>query len=133
MPKHPDLQIARARALRRDASEAEQRLWQRLRNRQIEGLKFRRQHEIGPFIADLVCDEAKLIVEADGGQHAEQAVADAHRTAWLEAQGYRVLRFWNHEILQDTDDVLERIRSVALERAGRIAPHPNPLPPGERG
>jgi very-short-patch-repair endonuclease len=133
MPKHPDLQVTRARALRQNASEAEQRLWQHLRNRQIEGLKFRRQHEIGPFIADLVCDEAKLIVEADGGQHAEQAETDARRTAWLEAQGYRVLRFWNHEILQSTDDVLEQIRRLALERLEKLAPHPNPLPGGERG
>jgi len=132
MPQHPPIQIANARNLRREGSDAEQRLWLHLRNRQLENLKFRRQHAIGPFIADLVCDEAKLIVEADGGQHAEQADDDARRTAWLERQGYRVLRFWNDEILRNTVAVLEEIRRVALERS-RAAPHPNPLPGGERG
>lgn len=136
MPKHPDLQITHARALRHDASDAEQRLWHFLRNRRLEGLKFRRQHEIGPYIVDLVCDQAGLIVEADGGQHMEQAEYDAQRTAWLEARGYRVLRFWNDAVLRDTEAVLEEIRRVALARVGvatvTAAPHPGPLPGGER-
>jgi very-short-patch-repair endonuclease len=133
MPQHPPTQIAHARDLRREASDAEQLLWRHLRNRQLVGLKFRRQHAIGPFIADLVCDEAKLIVEADGGQHVEQAAQDARRSAWLETQGYRVLRFWNDDILVRTAEVLEKIRRVALAPVDTTAPHPNPLPGGERG
>jgi len=114
MPKHPDAQIAHARGLRREATDAEQRLWLHLRDRQLEGLKFRRQHSIGPFIADLVCDEARLIVEADGGQHADQVEHDNQRTAWFEARGYQVLRFWNNQILEHTTAVLEEIRRVVL-------------------
>jgi very-short-patch-repair endonuclease len=133
MPKHPALQVARARTLRHDASDAENLPWRHLRGRQLANLKFRRQHELGPYIVDLVCDEARLIVEADGGQHAAQIEADARRTAWLEARGYRVLRFWNNEILANPTGVLEVIRRVALERIGDPPPpHPNPLPEGER-
>jgi very-short-patch-repair endonuclease len=133
MPKHPELQVARARTLRRDASDAENLPWRHLRDRQVASLKFRRQHELGPYIVDLVCDEARLIVEADGGQHAATIEADARRTAWLEARGYRVLRFWNNEILANPTGVLEVIRRVALERVGDPPPpHPNPLPEGER-
>ncbi|WP_428624246.1 endonuclease domain-containing protein [Sedimenticola sp.] len=106
---------SRARRLRRQASEAELLLWQRLRNHQMRGYKFRRQVVIDPYIADFVCLEAKLIVEADGGQHAEQANYDTRRTTRLEEMGYKVLRFWNHEILGETDAVLERIASALLE------------------
>lgn len=119
MPQRNPTQIHHARDLRHEATEAEQRLWRHLRNRQLENLKFRRQHPIGPYIADLLCDEAMLIVEADGGQHAEHQHSDATRTAWLETQGYRVLRFWNNDILGDIEAVLEEIRRVALKRRGR--------------
>ncbi len=86
-------------------------LWQYLRNRQLLGYKFRRQAVIEPYIVDFACLEAKLIIEADGGQHAEQASYDARRSSRLEGMGYKVLRFWNHETLSETDAVLERISS----------------------
>lgn len=118
MPQRAPTQTHHARNLRHEATEAEQRLWYRLRNRQVEQLKFRRQHPVGPFIADLLCDEATLIVEVDGGQHAERREEDKRRTDWLEARGYRLLRFWNNEVLVNTEAVLEEIRRVALERSG---------------
>ena len=98
-----------ARALRANQTEVEARLWQRLRDRQLAGAKFRRQAPFGPYIADFACLAAKLIVELDGGQHADNEEADAARTAWLEGQGFRVLRFWNNDVLANTDGVLEEI------------------------
>jgi very-short-patch-repair endonuclease len=116
--------IARQRAnqVRRDHSDAEQALWARLRDRQLCGAKFRRQHPIGPFVADFCCPQGKLIVELDGGQHAARVAADQKRSRFLEEQGYRVLRFWNHDVLKDTVAVLERIAEVLNP------PHPYPLP-----
>ena len=105
-----------ARALRANQTEAETRLWQSLRDRQLAGAKFRRQTPVGPYIADFVCLAAKLIVELDGGQHAENAEADAVRTAWLEGRGFRVLRFWNNDVLVNTEGVLEEI--LAALRGG---------------
>lgn len=105
----------RARELRTTQTDAEQRLWRSLRNRQLEGYKFRRQRPIGPYIADFICLDAKLIVEVDGGQHAEQIGYDAARTAFFEEQGYRVLRFWNTEVLTETEAVLESIRLALLD------------------
>jgi very-short-patch-repair endonuclease len=99
----------RARALRKNLTEAEQRLWRKLKQRQLAGVKFRRQQPIGRFIVDFVCFEKSIIVEVDGGQHGEQVSYDAERTRWLEAQGYRVLRFWNNEVLGQTEAVLEAI------------------------
>jgi very-short-patch-repair endonuclease len=96
-----------ARALRKNQTDMEKLMWSRLRNRQIAGHKFRRQQIIGPYIADFLSLEPKLIIELDGGQHAEQQDEDAKRTRYLEALGYRVLRFWNHEVLGDLDAVLE--------------------------
>ena len=100
-----------ARALRKNSTEAESVLWKRLRNRQFAGFKFRRQHVVGDFILDLYCASAKLAIEVDGGGHAAKAQAtyDAHRTSMLEGRGIRVLRFWNHEVLQHTDAALEEI------------------------
>ena len=98
-----------ARALRANQTEAETRLWGLLRDRRLAGVKFRRQVPIGPYIADFVCLAAKLIVEVDGGQHGEDAAADAARTVWLEGQGFRVLRFWNNDALANSDGVLEEI------------------------
>lgn len=103
-------QLKNARHLRKNMTDAEQRIWRALRLRQILGVKFRRQHPIGHYIADFVCIERKLIVEVDGGQHAEQIIEDNARTAWLEAQGYRVMRFWNNDMLQNIEGVLEAIR-----------------------
>jgi very-short-patch-repair endonuclease len=96
------------RTLRRNQTEAETRLWSHLRARQMTGHKFTRQTPIGPYIADFLCHAAKLVIELDGGQHAESA-ADAERTAALTAMGYFTLRFWNHDVLQNTDGVLEAI------------------------
>jgi very-short-patch-repair endonuclease len=100
---------SRSRTLRRGGSDAEAALWRYLRGRQLAGAKFRRQHRIGPYVVDLCCVEARLIVELDGGQHAEQADRDAHRTAYLAQQGWRVIRFWNHDVLAQTSAVLEAI------------------------
>ena len=112
----------KARQLRRDQTDAEQRLWARLRDRQLYGAKFRRHHPIGPFVADFCCAQRKLVVELDGGQHAEEAASDEKRSRFLEVQGYRVLRFWNHDVLKNTDAVLERIAEALSD------PHPCPLP-----
>jgi very-short-patch-repair endonuclease len=89
----------RARRLRRDQTDAEQALWARLRDRQLFGAKFRRQHPIGHFVADFCCPQRKLVVELDGGQHAARVAADQKRARFLQEQGYRVLRFWNHDVL----------------------------------
>lgn len=95
-------------------TEAESRLWQRLRARQIYGLKFRRQHPIGRYILDFACIEIRLAIEVDGGQHNDLQAQDSARTEWLETQGWKVLRFWNNEVLNSTNDVLEEIhRSVS--------------------
>jgi very-short-patch-repair endonuclease len=102
--------LARARALRKASTDAERLLWRHLRARRLTGFKFRRQEVIGPYTVDLVCLEARLIIEADGGQHAGQLSYDRQRSVFLAARGYRVLRFWNNEILGDIEGVLERIR-----------------------
>jgi len=99
----------KARRLRTQMTDAEQRLWQHLRARQMLGFKFRRQHPIGPFIADFACLQAGLVIEVDGGQHGELATEDARRTRYLNRQGFRVLRFWNHDVLQHTDAALMMI------------------------
>jgi primosomal protein N' (replication factor Y) len=106
-----------ARRLRSNPTEAERRLWHHLRRRQLGGFRFRRQHPIGSYITDFVCLAARLIVEVDGGQHADSP-ADIRRTAWLESRGYRVLRFWNSDVLTNTDGVLTVIRD-ALAEGGR--------------
>ncbi len=104
-----------ARSLRRNATDAERLLWQRLRNRQAGDLKFRRQEPIGPFIVDFFCLKQNLIVEVDGGQHETAQDRDAARTAWLEARGYRVIRFWNNEVIGNVEGVLETIVRAAGE------------------
>ena len=117
-----------ARMLRETMTDAERALWYHLRAKRLLGWKFRRQQPIGNYIVDFVCFEAKLVVELDGGQHAEQADADAdaRRTAWLESQDFRVLRFWDDAVLKETDAVLgEILRNLPLS--------PTPLPQGERG
>ncbi len=98
MPNH------KARTLRKNSTDAERKLWQIIRGRQFAGYKFRRQHPIGRFIVDFACIERRLIIEADGGQHAN-SVSDVLRTAWLEKQGWRVIRFWNNDILANTDGI----------------------------
>jgi very-short-patch-repair endonuclease len=103
----------RAAALRHNATDAETLLWYRLRNRQLLGLKFRRQRPIGPYFADFACLEIGLVIELDGGQHVEQVGYDEQRERVMKAAGYQTLRFWNHEVLQQTDAVMERIWQVA--------------------
>jgi very-short-patch-repair endonuclease len=101
----------RARTLRTTMTDAERCLWSVLRSRRLQGYKFRRQRPIGPFIVDFACIEHRLVVEADGGQHLENDY-DARRTAWLEARGWRVLRFWNNDILANTEGVQEAVLMV---------------------
>lgn len=106
----------RARELRNAQTDAEQKLWQALRKRQIHGLKFRRQYCIGHYIVDFVCVTYKLIIEVDGGQHSERADYDLERTNFLNAIGYKVIRFWNNEVLEHFDAVLENIDNVVVIR-----------------
>lgn len=103
-----------ARKLRRNRTEAEKRLWQRLRGRQIEGEKFVFQYVIGPHVADFACRTAKLVVEFDGGQHNETIAADAARTRTIADFGFRVIRFWNNDVIDNIDGVLETIRAELL-------------------
>ncbi|GAB4581036.1 MAG: endonuclease domain-containing protein [Anaerolineales bacterium] len=103
----------KARLLRKELTPAERKLWAVLRNDQL-GVSFRRQHAIGPYIADFCCIKKKLIIELDGSQHLEQAEYDAKRTAFLQMQGYRVLRFWNNEVQNDINGVIRHIQ-FALE------------------
>jgi very-short-patch-repair endonuclease len=98
-----------ARRLRRVTTDAETLLWFRLRGRQLDGRKFVRQFPIGNAVADFVCRGAKLVVELDGGQHAQAVEADAERTGIIEAHGYRVVRFWNNQVMGNLDGVLETI------------------------
>ena len=120
--------LLRARILRRQASEAESALWKHLRGSRLNGYKFRRQVVIEPYIVDFVCLESKLIIEADGGQHADRVAYDARRTAKLEGMGYTIMRFWNHEILGELHSVLEQIERALFE-----TPSPQPSPGGRGG
>jgi very-short-patch-repair endonuclease len=117
------------RRLRNAPTDAEHLLWQRLRGRQIEGCKFRRQHPYGDFILDFVCLQRRVIVELDGSQHADAQLRDDARTARIEVAGFEILRFWNNEVLEDTEGVLESIRQC-LERRANPSP-PNPPLEGE--
>ena len=99
----------RARALRRKPTDAEQRLWSRLRMRQVLGFKFRRQRPVGPYVVDFICLEKRLIVEVDGGQHALQTSRDQSRDDYLASLGFKVLRFWNNTVLVETDAVVGTI------------------------
>ncbi|HUL23003.1 MAG TPA: DUF559 domain-containing protein [Thermodesulfobacteriota bacterium] len=114
-----------ARRLRKYSTNTEQHLWRHLRDKQIEGFKFRRQQPIGRYVVDFVNLEKKLVVEVDGGQHAIDA-RDKIRDEWLRAEGYEVLRFWDNQVLSNLEGVLETIR------ASLLTPHPDPLPQGER-
>ena len=110
----------RARVLRKSPTEAEHTLWRYLRRRQLEGCKFRRQQPLGPYFVDFVCFEQRVIIELDGGQHAEHVAYDSERTAWLENQGFRVLRFWNNQVFEEIEGVKEVI-AEALD-VGRYPP-----------
>jgi len=121
--KRPVANTARARALRRDSTEAERKLWSLLRSRRLSAYKFRRQFPIGPYIADFACFARRLVIELDGGQHASAQSYDEARTRYLESQGWRVLRFWNNDALANPEGVL----TMTLEALQ------NPLPTGEGG
>ncbi|MFZ4504573.1 MAG: endonuclease domain-containing protein, partial [Methylovulum sp.] len=120
-----------AQEMRHAPTETEARMWYFLRNRRLGGWKFRRQHPLGKYIADFICVDARLVIELDGGQHADLFAqqGDEERSAFLAERGLRVLRFWNNDFLQQTETVLEQIL-LALDES--VSPHPNPLPGGER-
>src|SRR5262249_49556234 len=122
------MSTTQARKLRNNPTDAELALWRQLRLRQFGGYKFRRQQSLGPYIVDFVCLEKRLVVEVDGGQHNEHAVYDAKRSAWLEAQGFHVLRFWNHEVLQQ----IEAVKETIARALGCFGPLLNPPPQGGR-
>ncbi|MBU0517282.1 MAG: endonuclease domain-containing protein [Proteobacteria bacterium] len=126
--------IVRARQLRRRQTEAEKRLWYHLRARRLGGHKFRRQHPVGPFVVDFYCEATRLVIEVDGGGHNEpcQRVYDQRRTMLLEGFGLRVLRFWNDEVLVNTEQVLEVILSALEDAPSAVAPSPVAPSPGLR-
>ena len=119
MKRTPRL-TAIARKLRRGQTEAEQVVWGKLRNRVLLDARFRRQEPLGPYVADFVCLEKKLVVEVDGAQHTEES--DAKRTRWLQDNGFRVVRFWDNEVFSNMDGVLERI----IEELEVVSPSPSP-------
>jgi very-short-patch-repair endonuclease len=113
-------------------TDAERRLWAALRGRRLQGYKFRRQHPLGSFVLDFVCMEHRLVIEADGGQHSDNE-ADRRRTRWLESRGWRVIRFWNNEILSNTEGVVETIlRTLAPENPWLYDHSPQPPSPSHR-
>ena len=128
MKRHPvDGAIGRARTLRREMTNAECTLWRILRQRQLDGLRFRRQVPIGRHIADFVCHEAKLIIEVDGGQHDRQSEPEIRRTDFLRRQGFRILRFWNNDVLANPQGVRETIADDVRRH------HPHPTLPHQGG
>jgi very-short-patch-repair endonuclease len=110
------LSLKNAKALRANATDTERRLWYHLRGHRFMGLKIKRQKPLGRYIVDFVCMDKRLIIELDGGQHVERAQDDARRDRWLREQGYTVLRFWNNEVMQELESVLERIRLIVLQK-----------------
>jgi very-short-patch-repair endonuclease len=122
--------VERARRLRRDQTDVERKLWLRLRDRRLSGWKFKRQVPIDRYVADFCCPDGKLVIELDGGQHSERTEADEKRTAVLESCGYLVLRFWNNDVINNMNGVLEEILATLPQAPS--APHPDPLPFGER-
>ncbi len=121
----PDRRPTRfAQSLRNNATLAERYLWRHLSRRQLEGHKFSRQMPVGPFVCDFLCREARLVIEVDGGQHNDSR-RDQSRTAYLNAEGYRVIRFWNNDVMGNVEGVVEAIRA---ELGPRACPHPQPLP-----
>jgi very-short-patch-repair endonuclease len=109
----------KARSLRRNQTDVEHLLWQKLRNRQLLNFKFRRQFPIDPFVVDFCCLELKLIIELDGSQHFGQATYDENRSFYLAQHGFKVIRFWNNEVIENCAGVLEKIYLVILEITGK--------------
>ena len=135
MPESPRRPTSRAQELRNGATDAERLLWRHLSRRQLGGFKFSRQMPVGPFVCDFLCRARGLVIELDGGQHADQAERDNQRTKFLESQGLTVIRFWNNDVTANTVGVLEHILTT-LEglppRFQRAHPQPLPLPGGEK-
>ena len=125
--RYGNMALANAKTMRRELTDAEAKLWRLLRAKRLEDFKFRRQQPIGMFIADFVCQSQRLIVEADGSQHAESET-DAHRTAWLADRGYRVLRFWNADILLRPDDVMATLYAALCQPLSPLACGESPSP-----
>ena len=128
MARTIDQRIQRARSFRQNPTAAERKLWQRLRRPAFADAHFRRQATIGPYYADFACHALRLVIELDGGQHAGSA-DDEVRTDYLNSAGYRVLRFWNNDVLNNIDGVMQTIVSAVLA----APPTPDPSPPQERG
>ncbi len=130
-------QRANARRMRAEMTEAERRLWSALRGHRFGAVQFRRQVPIGPYIADFCCHSARLVVEVDGGQHgtASGSAHDTRRDAAIAAEGYRVLRFWNHEVLAETEAVLTVVWTALIESGAMVerADTPLPVPPPQGG
>ena len=120
--------ITKARNLRVASTDFERLLWTHLRGRRLGNFKFRRQQPICGYIVDFVCVETRLVIELDGGQHSEHVAQDAHRTVMLEKNGFRVVRFWNDEVLKNLEGVLEQIL-----RQSEAPPSPQPSPASGRG
>ncbi|WNP35792.1 endonuclease domain-containing protein [Enterobacter kobei] len=116
------IHLLHARALRKNMTSQERKLWYLLRDRRFAGYKFRRQLPLGRFVVDFACWQAKLVIELDGGQHSENVDYDELRTLWLARHGWRVVRFWNND-LDNVEGVL-----MAITAALKQAPHPDPLP-----
>ena len=129
-PRERDRRVPRARRLRRDMTDAERKLWWHLRRLPVDHSHFRRPATIGPFFADFACHERRLVIEVDGAQHnqPENVAGDAERSACLRAQGYRILRFWNNDVLKNIDSVMEAILAVMHQNEAS----PPPLPPPHR-
>ena len=118
-----DQSRSRARQLRKNPTDAERLLWQKLRFWQVDGRKFRRQQPLGGYIVDFVCLERRLIVELDGGQHADRNAYDKKRDDWLRSQGFVILRFWNHDVLNNIDGVMDQILD-SLKNTPYLKPSP---------
>ena len=118
-----DRRVPRARQLRRSMTDAERKLWWNLRALLAKEFHFRRQATIGPYFVDFACHQRRIVVEVDGSQHMTRVRSDVARTAFLNSRGYRVLRFWNNEVLQQTDAVMAAIYDALCEDRGS-APHP---------
>jgi len=111
----------KAKQLRRNSTDAERKLWAHIRNRRLQGWKFRRQLPVGQYIVDFACPELRLIIEIDGGQHAEQVIYDLSRTKILQSKGYQVVRYWNNEVLGNIEGVLEALTLTLSQRERELA------------
>ena len=120
----PPITTARARRLRSDMTDVERKLWNAMRGKQLEGCRFRRQHPIGAYVADFACVERMLVIELDGGQHQDQEAYDEDRSRYLNQQGWQIVRFWNNEVLENLDGVLEVIVKELQSASPQHIPSP---------